>query len=166
MVDYSWSDRPPPAPRPSNLTTPSSGDAAPVQTDNPPAAEEILVSNPAEPTTIPNGTDNEPPPTYPFANVSRVASPEPRGFYDPDDYHRLQDHQIRALLERRPNPARFDRYAFSSQQFGDFYQGVVSDFANLSNHFPADGDRERDARVAYIRSVTRRFHSMIRVVRP
>ena len=136
-------------------------------TDTSPAEEgEIADSADAEPAVDTTNSNKEPPPTYPFANVSRVASPEPRGFYDPDDYHRLQDHQIRALLERRPNPARFDRYAFSDQQFGDFYQGVVSDFANLANHFPADGDRERDARVAYVRSVTRRFHSMIRVVRP
>ena len=90
----------------------------------------------------------------------------PPGFYDPNDYHRLERHQIRSLLKRRPDSARFDRYAFADHHFTDFYQGVVSDFVNLSNHHPAADDRERDARVAHVVSITRRFHSLNRVVRP
>ena len=141
---------------PSDRSAPITVDSNPATVDN--VNEDVAVTSPA--------IEGRPSATYPFADVSRVPSPNPPGFYDPDDYHRLEQHQIRSLLERRPDPARFDRYAFAEQQFTDFYQGVVSDFANLSNHFPAANDRERDARVAHVVSVTRRFHSLNRVVRP
>ena len=152
---------PPGAPRWRNLSTPSTGSAPITVDNNPDPAGSVNEDNPAA-----NDRRDDHPATYPFAAVSRVPSPTPRGFYDPDDYHRLQRHQIQSLLERRPDPARFDRYAFVDQQVTDFYQGVVSDFANLSNHYPAADDRERDARVAHVVSITRRFHSMNRVVRP
>ena len=160
LIDPSWTN-PPGAPRWRNLSTPSDS-SAPITVDSNSAA--VDTANEGVPAS--ESPADGPPATYPFANVSRVPSPTPRGFYDPDDYHRLERHQIQSLLERRPDPSRFDRYAFAEQHFTDFYQGVVSDFANLSNHFPAANDRERDARVAHVVSVTRRFHSLNRVVRP
>ena len=161
LVDPSWT-YPPGAPRWRNLTTPSDG-SGPITVDSGPAT--VDTTNEGVPAANPT-VENRPSATYPFADISRVPSPTPRGFYDPDDYHRLEHHQIQSLLERRPDPARFDRYAFADQQFADFYQGVISDFANLSNNYPAANDRERDARVAHVVSVTRRFHSLNRVVRP
>ncbi|EFP81248.2 uncharacterized protein PGTG_06869 [Puccinia graminis f. sp. tritici CRL 75-36-700-3] len=47
--------------------------------------------------------------SYPFARQPRVASPDPPGFYDVDEFHLLRDHQIDSLLSRRADPARFDR---------------------------------------------------------
>jgi len=161
VVDSPWSN-PPGAPRWRNLTTPSDS-SGPITVDSNPAT--VSSTNEGVPDAGPV-VEDRPSATYPFADISRVPSPTPRGFYDPDDYHRLERHQIQSLLERRPDPARFDRYAFADQQFADFYQGVISDFANLSNNYPAANDRERDARVAHVVSVTRRFHSLNRVVRP
>ncbi|PLW52938.1 hypothetical protein PCANC_05775 [Puccinia coronata f. sp. avenae] len=59
--------------------------------------------------------------TYPFTDLPRVTTPNPRGFFDPDHYHQLESDQIASLLDRALDPARFDRYAFAPQQFTDFY---------------------------------------------
>lgn len=103
--------------------------------------------------------------TYPFADVTRVPSPNPPGFYDPDDYHRLQDHQIESMLQRRPDPARFSRYTFAPQQFTDFYQSIASEYVQLCNKHPTPNDDERADRINFFKFMTRRYHSIDRVVR-
>ncbi|PLW34845.1 hypothetical protein PCANC_18730 [Puccinia coronata f. sp. avenae] len=76
----------------------------PIDTDSDPAdaqSEPLLTNDQGDPVST----------TYPFTNFSRPATPNPPGFFDPEDYHRLDDDQIHALLRRDHEPARFDRFA-------------------------------------------------------
>ncbi|PLW41288.1 hypothetical protein PCASD_10885 [Puccinia coronata f. sp. avenae] len=62
----------------------------------------------------------------PFTDFSPVPTPEPRGFFDPAVFHRLNDQQIEDLLERQHKPGRFNRYAFGPHHFTGFYQSISS----------------------------------------
>ncbi|PLW19342.1 hypothetical protein PCANC_09117 [Puccinia coronata f. sp. avenae] len=102
----------PPHPRPAS--EPRAPTTNPIETDSEPAdtqSEPLLTNDQGDPVSV----------TYPFTNFSRPTTPNPPGFFDPDDYHRLDDDQIHDLLRRDHAPGRFDRYAFGPQQLTDLY---------------------------------------------
>ncbi|PLW42875.1 hypothetical protein PCASD_07233 [Puccinia coronata f. sp. avenae] len=79
----------PPAPRPAS--EPRAPTTDPIKTDSEPAdtqSEPLLTNDQGDPVSV----------TYPFTNFSRPTTPNPPGFFDPDDYHRLDDDQIHDLL--------------------------------------------------------------------
>ncbi|PLW58851.1 hypothetical protein PCANC_00351 [Puccinia coronata f. sp. avenae] len=69
--------------------------------------------------------------TYPFTDFAPVPTPEPRGFFDPSVFHMLNKQQIKDLLKRHHEPARFDRYAFGPQHFTSFYESISSHYVCL-----------------------------------
>ncbi|PLW53365.1 hypothetical protein PCANC_13387 [Puccinia coronata f. sp. avenae] len=78
-------------------------------------------SNHTMPVTVKQPDDNietapaHPSETHRFANVTPVRLPNPRGFYDPSDYHCLEAYQVAQLLKAPHEPACFDCYAFGPQ---------------------------------------------------
>ncbi|KAA1081289.1 hypothetical protein PGT21_033150 [Puccinia graminis f. sp. tritici] len=76
----------------------------------------------------------------------RVPSPTPAGMYDPADYHLLLRHQVEALLDRRADPARFDRYAFTPQHIDDLYESITTAMVNHFTTYPAANAAERESR--------------------
>ncbi|KAI9625822.1 hypothetical protein H4Q26_016070 [Puccinia striiformis f. sp. tritici PST-130] len=79
---------------------------------------------------------------------SRVPTPNPPNFFDPDDY-RLRP-QIRAFITRPNDPLRYDQYLFGPQEFHDMYQSMVSVFRRYCLACP-DGNFV-DERVMLIKS--------------
>ncbi|PLW21182.1 hypothetical protein PCASD_18797 [Puccinia coronata f. sp. avenae] len=152
------------APAANNSAVDSSGDAQATRMYN--QAHDLFVHqhydvgappHPRAPTTDPIKTDSEPADTqskplltndqgdpvsvtYPFTNFSRPTTPNPPGFFNPDDYHRLDDDQIHDLLRRDHAPGRFDRYAFGPQQLTDLYQSaMLAMVSNYTRFPPRDG---------------------------
>ncbi|PLW50512.1 hypothetical protein PCASD_01416 [Puccinia coronata f. sp. avenae] len=79
----------PPAPRPAS--EPRAPTTNPIETDSEPADtqfEPLLTNDQGDPVSV----------TYPFTNFSRPTTPNPPGFFDPNDYHRLDGDQIHNLL--------------------------------------------------------------------
>ncbi|PLW57903.1 hypothetical protein PCANC_00954 [Puccinia coronata f. sp. avenae] len=79
----------PPHPRPAS--EPRAPTTNPIEIDSEPAdtqSEPLLTNDQGDPVSV----------TYPFTNFSRPTTPNPPGFFDPDDYHRLDDDQIHDLL--------------------------------------------------------------------
>ncbi|KAA1080587.1 hypothetical protein PGT21_013505 [Puccinia graminis f. sp. tritici] len=76
VIDKPWTLLP--APRPQNLKSAVSD-------------EDNLESSSSQHTASSNQS-------YPFVHQPRVASPDPPGFYDVDEFHLLRDHQINSLL--------------------------------------------------------------------
>ncbi|PLW43426.1 hypothetical protein PCASD_07532 [Puccinia coronata f. sp. avenae] len=109
-------------------------------------------------------TPEHAPVTYPFTNLPRVEFPSPCGIYDVDNYHMLESYQIKSLLNRTPDPTRFDHYAFAPQQFPDFYQLCAMAFVGLCNQNPTRDPAERANCVNYFKLITCCFHSLDRVV--
>ncbi|KAA1114329.1 hypothetical protein PGT21_004590 [Puccinia graminis f. sp. tritici] len=94
----------------------------------------------------------------------RVPSPTPAGMYDPADYHLLLRHQVEALLDRRADPARFDRYAFTPQHIDDLYESITTAMVNHFTTYPAANAAERESRVRLFRFASRRYRTMTRRV--
>ncbi|EFP75456.2 uncharacterized protein PGTG_00787 [Puccinia graminis f. sp. tritici CRL 75-36-700-3] len=161
----------PPAPRPRNLSTPSdirsAVDVAPPtstsasQEESATADEDELESSSSQHTTSSNHTasSNQ---SYPFARQHRVASPDPPGFYDVDEFHLLRDHQIDSLLSRRADPARFDRYAFCPREFTAFYQSAASGFVAYCNAERPSCPRDQAHRVSHFKFLNRSYMSLRR----
>ncbi|PLW44132.1 hypothetical protein PCANC_13779 [Puccinia coronata f. sp. avenae] len=103
--------------------------------------------------------------TYPFTNFSRPTTPNPPGFFDPDDYHQLENDQIHDLLRRNHKPGRFDRYAFGPQQLTDLYQSAMSAMVSNYTRFPPRDGAECANWVQTFKFITRRYHSLDRVMR-
>ncbi|KAA1108562.1 hypothetical protein PGT21_017455 [Puccinia graminis f. sp. tritici] len=95
---------------------------------------------------------------------SRVPSPNPPGFYDPEDYHRLTRDQVESLLDWRAQPERFNRYDFAPQHFTDLYESITTAMVHHFNTYPAANAAERDSRVRLFRFATRRYRTMTRRV--
>ncbi|KAA1072145.1 hypothetical protein PGT21_028840 [Puccinia graminis f. sp. tritici] len=106
VIDKPWTLLP--ALRPQNLSTPSdvcsSVNVAPStltsasQEESEVPDEDDLESSSSQYTASSNQS-------YPFACQPRVASPNPPGFYDMDEFHLLRDHQIDSLLSCQADPA-------------------------------------------------------------
>ncbi|KAA1087518.1 hypothetical protein PGT21_032989 [Puccinia graminis f. sp. tritici] len=134
VIDEPWTL--PPAPLPRNLSTPSDirsavnvdcSTSTSVSQDESEASDENHSESSSNQYTA---SSNQ---SYPFARQPRVASPDPPGFYDANEFHLLRDHQIDSLLSRRADPARFDRYAFCPREFTAFYQSAASSFVAYCN---------------------------------
>jgi hypothetical protein len=95
---------------------------------------------------------------------SRVPSPNPPGFYDPEDYHRLTRDQVESLLDRRAQPERFNRYEFTPQHFTDLYESITTAMVHHFTTYPAANAAERESRVRLFRFATRRYRTMTRRV--
>ncbi|KAA1109108.1 hypothetical protein PGT21_033265 [Puccinia graminis f. sp. tritici] len=95
---------------------------------------------------------------------SRVPSPNPPGFYDPEDYHRLTRDQVESLLDRRAQPERFNRYDFTPQHFTDLYESITTAMVHHFTTYPAANAAERDSRVRLFRFATCRYRTMTRRV--
>ncbi|KAA1111076.1 hypothetical protein PGT21_036234 [Puccinia graminis f. sp. tritici] len=80
----------------------------------------------------------------------RVPSPTPAGMYDPADYHLLLRHQVEALLDRRADPARFDRYEFTPQHIDDLYESITTAMVNHFTTYPAANAAERESRFSLV----------------
>jgi hypothetical protein len=63
-------------------------------------------------------------------------TPNLPGFFDPEDYHQLDDRQIHNLLTCNHEPDRFDCYVFEPQQLTDLYQSTMSAMVSNYNSFP------------------------------
>ncbi|PLW40209.1 hypothetical protein PCANC_17964 [Puccinia coronata f. sp. avenae] len=112
-----------------NQAHPRAPTTDPIETDSEPAdtqSEPLLTNDQGDPVSV----------TYPFTNFSRPTTPNPPGFFDPDDYHRLDNDQIHDLLRRDHAPGRFDRYAFGPQQLTDLYQSAMSAMVSNYTRFP------------------------------
>ncbi|EFP82704.2 uncharacterized protein PGTG_08900 [Puccinia graminis f. sp. tritici CRL 75-36-700-3] len=92
----------------------------------------------------------------------RVPSPTPAGMYDPADYHLLLRHQVEALLDRRADPARFDRYAFTPQHIDDLYESITTAMVNHFTTYPAANAAEHESRVRLFRFASGRHRTMTR----
>ncbi|PLW35912.1 hypothetical protein PCANC_17900 [Puccinia coronata f. sp. avenae] len=117
------------SPHPRPASEPRAPTTDPIETDSEPAdtqSEPLLTNDQGDPVLV----------TYPFTNFSRPTTPNPPGFFDPDDYHRLDDDQIHDLLRRDHAPGRFDRYAFGPQQLTDLYQSAMSAMVSNYTRFP------------------------------
>ncbi|PLW22829.1 hypothetical protein PCASD_14574 [Puccinia coronata f. sp. avenae] len=146
----------PPAPRPAS--EPRAPTTDPIETNSEPAdtqSKPLLTNDQGDPVLV----------TYPFTNFSRPTTPNPPGFFDPNNYHQLDDDQIHDLLQPDHEPGRFDRYAFGPQQLTDLYQSAMS--AMVSNHtrFPPRKGAECANWVQTFKFITRRYHSLDRVMR-
>ncbi|EFP91443.2 uncharacterized protein PGTG_17693, partial [Puccinia graminis f. sp. tritici CRL 75-36-700-3] len=163
VIDEPWTL--PPAPRPRNLSTPSdvrsAVDVVPPtstsvsQEESAVSAEDSFESSSSRHTASSNQS-------YPFARQPRVASPDPPGFYDVDEFHLLRDHQIDSLLSRRADPARFDRYAFCPREFTAFYQSAASGFVAYCNAERPSGPRDQAHRVSHFKFLNRSYMSLRR----
>ncbi|PLW28086.1 hypothetical protein PCANC_20780 [Puccinia coronata f. sp. avenae] len=146
----------PPHPRPAS--EPRAPTTDPIKTDSEPAdtqSEPLLTNDQGDPVSV----------TYPFTNFSRPTTPNPPGFFDPDNYHRLDDDQIHDLLRRDHAPGRFDRYAFGPQQLTDLYQSAMSAMVSNYTRFPPRDGAECADWVQTFKFITRRYHSLDRVMR-
>ncbi|PLW53123.1 hypothetical protein PCANC_11342 [Puccinia coronata f. sp. avenae] len=156
IVDYFYNTAAPPVPRPAS--EPRAPTTDPIDTDSDPAdtqSEPLLTNDQGDPVST----------TYPFTNFSRPATPNPPGFFDPEDYHRLDDDQIHALLCRDHEPALFDRFAFGPQHLTDLYQSAMSAMVSNYTRFPPRDGAECADRVQTFKFITRRYHSLDRVMR-
>ncbi|KAH9457200.1 hypothetical protein Pst134EA_021084 [Puccinia striiformis f. sp. tritici] len=172
-----YPEHPPPAPNggpdlpsPDNLVWP-------IDVDGPPEYDHGIEDggNEASSTTGENPARNEPadPNEDPIVidsdsaphsmAGSRVPTPNPPNFFDPDDYHRLRPTQIRAFITRPNDPLRYDRYLFGPQEFHDMYQSMVSVFRRYCLACP-DGNFV-DERVHAYQEFTRCYRAAIRRVR-
>ncbi|PLW23929.1 hypothetical protein PCASD_14173 [Puccinia coronata f. sp. avenae] len=118
-------------------------------------SEPLLTNDQGDPVSV----------TYPFTNFLRPTTPNPPGFFDPDNYHRLDDDQIHDLLRRDHEPGRFDRYAFGPQQLTDLYQSAMSALVSNYTRFPPRDGAECSDRVETFKFITRRYHLLDRVMR-
>ncbi|PLW20966.1 hypothetical protein PCANC_11237 [Puccinia coronata f. sp. avenae] len=146
------------SPHPRPASEPRAPTTDPIETDSEPAdtqSEPLLTNDQGDPVSV----------TYPFTNFSRPTTPNPPGFFDPDDYHRLDDDQIHDLLRRDHAPGRFDRYAFGPQQLTDLYQSAMSAMVSNYTRFPPRDGAECADRVQTFKFITRRYHSLDRVMR-
>ncbi|PLW26957.1 hypothetical protein PCASD_23617 [Puccinia coronata f. sp. avenae] len=156
IVDYFYNTAAPPVPRPAS--EPRAPTTDPIDTDSDPAdtqSEPLLTNDQGDPVST----------TYPFTNFSRPATPNPPGFFDPEDYHWLDNNQIHALLRRDHEPARFDRFAFGPQHLTDLYQSAMSAMVSNYTRFPPCDGAECADRVQTFKFITRRYHSLDRVMR-
>ncbi|PLW25350.1 hypothetical protein PCANC_28606 [Puccinia coronata f. sp. avenae] len=156
IVDYFYNTAAPPVPRPAS--EPRAPTTDPIDTDSDPAdtqSEPLLTNDQGDPVST----------TYPFTNFSCPATPNPPGFFDPEDYHRLDDDQIHALLRRDHEPALFDRFAFGPQHLTDLYQSAMSAMVSNYTRFPPRDGAECADRVQTFKFITRRYHSLDRVMR-
>ncbi|PLW31490.1 hypothetical protein PCANC_21083 [Puccinia coronata f. sp. avenae] len=156
IVDHFYNTAAPLVPRPAS--EPRAPTTDPIDTDSDPAdtqSEPLLTNDQGDPVST----------TYPFTNFSRPATPNPPGFFDPEDYHRLDDDQIHALLRRDHEPARFDRFAFGPQHLTDLYQSAMSAMVSNYTRFPPRDGAECADRVQTFKFITRRYHSLDRVMR-
>ncbi|PLW18319.1 hypothetical protein PCASD_18517 [Puccinia coronata f. sp. avenae] len=156
IVDHFYNTAAPPVPRPAS--EPRAPTTDPIDTDSDPAdaqSEPLLTNDQGDPVST----------TYPFTNFSCPATPNPPGFFDPEDYHRLDDDQIHALLRRDHEPARFDRFAFGPQHLTDLYQSAMSAMVSNYTRFPPRDGAECADRVQTFKFITRRYHSLDRVMR-
>ncbi|PLW06986.1 hypothetical protein PCASD_25788 [Puccinia coronata f. sp. avenae] len=146
------------SPHPRPASEPRAPTTDPIETDSEPAdtqSEPLLTNDQGDPVSV----------TYPFTNFLRPTTPNPPGFFDPDDYHRLDDDQIHNLLRRDHAPGRFDRYAFGPQQLTDLYQSAMSAMVSNYTRFPPRDGAECADRVQTFKFITRRYHSLDRVMR-
>ncbi|PLW44131.1 hypothetical protein PCANC_13776 [Puccinia coronata f. sp. avenae] len=130
----------------------------PIETNSEPAdtqSEPLLTNDQGDPVSV----------TYPFTNFSRPTIPNPPGFFDPNDDHRLDDDQIHDLLRRDHEPGRFDRYAFGPQQLTDLYQSAMLAMVSNYTRFPPRDGAECADWVQTFKFITRRYHSLDRVMR-
>ncbi|PLW42513.1 hypothetical protein PCANC_08635 [Puccinia coronata f. sp. avenae] len=156
IVDYFYNTAASPVPRPAS--EPRAPTTDPIDTDSDPAdtqSEPLLTNDQGDPVST----------TYPFTNFSRPATPNPPGFFDPKDYHWLDDDQIHALLCRDHEPALFDRFAFGPQHLTDLYQSAMSAMVSNYTRFPPRDGAECADRVQTFKFITRRYHSLDRVMR-
>ncbi|PLW29991.1 hypothetical protein PCANC_24174 [Puccinia coronata f. sp. avenae] len=156
IVDYFYNTAAPPVPRPAS--EPRAPTTDPIDTNSDPAdtqSEPLLTNDQGDPVST----------TYPFTNFSCPATPNPPGFFDPKDYHRLDDDQIHALLRRDHEPALFDRFAFGPQHLTDLYQSAMSAMVSNYTRFPPRDGAECADRVQTFKFITRRYHSLDRVMR-
>ncbi|PLW13420.1 hypothetical protein PCANC_22207 [Puccinia coronata f. sp. avenae] len=156
IVDHFYNTAAPPVPRPAS--EPRAPTTDPIDTDSDPAdaqSEPLLTNDQGDPVST----------TYPFTNLSCPATPNPPGFFDPEDYHWLDDDQIHALLRRDHEPARFDRFAFGPQHLTDLYQSAMSAMVSNYTRFPPRDGAECADRVQTFKFITRRYHSLDRVMR-
>ncbi|KAA1101919.1 hypothetical protein PGT21_032904 [Puccinia graminis f. sp. tritici] len=150
VIDEPWTL--PPAPRPQNLSTPSDirsavdvdqSTSTSISQDESEASDE----NPSESSS--NQYTSSSNQSYPFARQPQVASPDPPGFYDADEFHLLRDHQIDSLLSCQADPARFDRYAFCPREFTAFYQAAASSFVAYCNAERPSCPRDQAHRIKF-----------------
>jgi hypothetical protein len=145
-----------PAPRPAS--EPRAPTTNPIETDSELAdtqSEPLLTNDQGDPVLV----------TYLFTNFSRPTTPNPPGFFDPNNYHRLDDNQIHNLLWRDHKPGRFDRYAFGPQQLTDLYQSAMSAMVSNYTRFPPRDGAECADWVQTFKFITRQYHSLDRVMR-
>ncbi|PLW15624.1 hypothetical protein PCASD_23565 [Puccinia coronata f. sp. avenae] len=127
-------------------------------------------SNHTMPVTVEQPDDNietapaHPSETHRFANVTPVRLPNPRGFYNPSDYHCLEAYQVAQLLKAPHEPACFDCYAFGPQQFTDMYQSFSSNFVRLCHQCPPANKVEHALRVKHFLFMARQYHLFDRVI--
>ncbi|POW00570.1 hypothetical protein PSTT_13049 [Puccinia striiformis] len=172
-----YPEQPPPAPHGGpNLPSPDNL-IWPIDVDGPPEYDHGIEDggNEASSTTGENPARNEPadPNEDPIVidsdsaphsmAGSRVPTPNPPNFFDPDDYHRLRPTQIRAFITRPNDPLRYDQYLFGPQEFHDMYQSMVSVFRRYCLACP-DGNFV-DERVHAYQEFTRCYRAAIRRVR-
>ncbi|EFP88110.2 uncharacterized protein PGTG_12557 [Puccinia graminis f. sp. tritici CRL 75-36-700-3] len=163
IIDEPWTLLP--APRPRNLSTPSDicsavdvdrSTSTSVSQDESEASDENHSESSSNQYTA---SSNQ---SYPFARQPRVASPDPPGFYDADEFHLLRDHQIDSLLSRRADPARFDQYAFCPCEFTAFYQLAASSFVAYCNAERPSCPRDQAHRVSHFKFLNRSYMSLRR----
>ncbi|PLW09449.1 hypothetical protein PCANC_26416 [Puccinia coronata f. sp. avenae] len=156
IVDPFYNNAAPPAPCPAS--EPRAPTTDPIDTDSDPAdaqSEPLLTNDQGDPVSV----------TYPFTNFSRPTTPNPPGFFNPEDYHWLDNNQIHDLLRRDHEPARFDCFAFGPQHLTNLYQSAMSAMVlNYTRFPPRDGAECADC-VQTFKFVTRRYHSLDRVMR-
>ncbi|PLW36626.1 hypothetical protein PCANC_18265 [Puccinia coronata f. sp. avenae] len=156
IVDHFYNTAAPPAPRPAS--EPRAPTTDPIDTDSDPAdaqSKPLLTNEQGDPVST----------TYPFTNFSRPATPNPPGFFDPEDYHCLDDDQIHDLLRCNHKPAQFDCFAFGPQHFIDLYQSAMSAMVSNYTRFPPRDGANCADRVQTFKFITRRYHSLNRVMR-
>ncbi|PLW26463.1 hypothetical protein PCASD_26051 [Puccinia coronata f. sp. avenae] len=155
IVDHFYNTTAPPAPR--SASEPCSPTTDPVDTDSNPAdaqSEPLLTNDQGNPVLT----------TYPFTNFSCPATPNPPGFFDPKDYHRLDDNQIHDLLRRDHEPAQFDCFAFGPQHLTDLYQSAMSAMVSNYTQFPPRNGAKCADCVQTFKFITRRYHLIDRVM--
>ncbi|PLW14476.1 hypothetical protein PCANC_15152 [Puccinia coronata f. sp. avenae] len=156
IVDHFYNTAAPPVPRPAS--EPRAPTTDPIDTDSDPAdtqSKPLLTNDQGDPVST----------TYPFTNFSLPATPNPPGFFDPEDYHWLDDNQIHDLLRRNHEPAQFNRFSFGPQHLTDLYQSAMSAMVSNYTRFPPCDGAECADRVQTFKFITRRYHSLDRVMR-
>ncbi|PLW50108.1 hypothetical protein PCASD_01877 [Puccinia coronata f. sp. avenae] len=156
IVDHFYNTAAPPVPRPAS--EPRAPTTDPIDTDSDPAdtqSKPLLTNDQGDPVST----------TYPFTNFSLPATPNPPGFFDPEDYHWLDDNQIHDLLRRNHEPAQFNRFSFGPQHLTNLYQSAMSAMVSNYTRFPPCDGAECADRVQTFKFITRRYHSLDRVMR-